>query len=135
MIQVPFEDRAQAQGESQATLAAEIERVPPTRSLSGALIVDINVDVDGAEGAAESGVGPREEVRGVEGTGISDPVQAETEEPREVVREIDVPAADDNVSSQEAADDQGTVVRDPVQSAENVVLTPMESARVERTIA
>ncbi|MEQ5248861.1 hypothetical protein [Escherichia coli] len=132
VIQVPFENRAQAQGESQATLAAEIERVPPTRSLSGALVVDLNVD--GAEGAAESGVGPREEVRVVEGTGIIDPVRAETEEPREVVREIDVPAADDNVSSQEAADDQGTVVRDPVQEAENVILTPTESAQVERTV-
>ncbi|MEQ5154404.1 hypothetical protein ABN254_21540, partial [Providencia rettgeri] len=47
---------------------------------------------------------------------------------------IDVPAADDNVSSQEAADDQGTVVRDPVQEAENVIFTPTESAQVERVI-
>ncbi|MEQ5265818.1 hypothetical protein, partial [Escherichia coli] len=133
MIQVPFENRAQAQGESQATLAAEIERVPPTRSLSGALFVDLNVD--GAEGAAESEVGPREEVRDVEGTGISDPVQAETEEPREVVREIEFPAASARLFVQEAAEDQGTVVRDPVQGAENVTLTPMESARIERTIA
>ncbi|MEQ5265776.1 hypothetical protein, partial [Escherichia coli] len=42
--------------------------------------------------------------------------------------------AGDNVSSQEAADDQGTVVRDPVQEAENVILTPTESAQVERTV-
>ncbi|MEQ5220375.1 hypothetical protein ABN226_18445, partial [Morganella morganii] len=133
-IQVPFEDRAQAQGESQATLAAEIERVPPTRSLSGTLCVDLLVN-DGAEGAGESEDGPREEVREVEGTGISDPVQAETEEPREVVREIEFPAASARLSVQEAAEDQGTVVRDPVQSAENVTLTPMESARIERTIA
>nr|GMC49164.1 hypothetical protein Iba_chr01bCG5270 [Ipomoea batatas] len=48
MIQVPFENRAQALGESQATLAAEIERVPPTRSLSGALFVDLNVADDAA---------------------------------------------------------------------------------------
>ncbi|XP_031112062.1 uncharacterized protein LOC116016036 [Ipomoea triloba] len=111
----------------------EVKKAEAARSLSGALFVDINVD--GAEGADESEVGPREEVREVESTGISDPVQAETEEPREVVREMDIPAADANVSIQEAADEQGTVVRDPVQSAENVVQMRMESARVERTIA
>ncbi|WP_395240183.1 hypothetical protein, partial [Escherichia coli] len=48
---------------------------------------------------------------------------------------MEIPAAGADVSDREAADDQGTVVRDPVQSTENVSLTQIESARIERTIA